>query len=286
MTANIETFSIGASTILLWAKRSGNYPYGATGSIANGSDASMSRYTGFANLALTVPDAPIEPIVADGGVIGQFLGTPLEVVSGAMTARGLDMNFHKAAEGRLIYTDGDFDAMIFSQTCNTYGNLAMVINSKAKSLASGSSGESGWYVTELFNVEVQAKPVGLDGTSFAAKDVPYVLNFNSVDTELNGVSFANGTNYGVRKGFMRHYWSENPVCYHTHVGDGSDTGLTLSFTPAADSSAKVKAWKDGTAVTYGAGAGNFTNTGTAVTFGTAPGAGEKTVIRYEFTTTC
>lgn len=283
MTANVEVFSIGASTIMLWAKRSGNYPYGSTGTISNGADASMARYTGFANLALTVPDAPIEPIVADGGVIGQFLGTPLEVVSGALTARVLDMNFHAAAEGRLIYADGDHDAMIFSQTCNTYGGLALVINSKAKSQASGSTGESGWYVTELFNVEIQTKPIGLDGTSFAVKDVPYVLNFNTVDTELNGVSFATGTNYGVKKGFMRHYWSENPVCYHTHVGDNSDTTLTLAYTPAANSAAKVKLWQDGTAKTYTT---DFSVSGTAFTFVAAPGAGVKSVIRYEFTPSC
>jgi hypothetical protein len=286
MTANVETMSIGASTIMLWAKRNGNYPYGATGTIANGSDASMQRYTGFASLALTVPDAPIEPIVADGGVIGQFLGTPLEVTSGALTTRAVDLNFYAAASGLSIYADGNFDAVMWSQTCNTYGNLALVINSKAKSTASGSLGENGWWVTEIYNVEAQAKPVSLDGTSFAAKDVTFVLSVNQVDTELSGVSFSNGTNYTARKSYARTYWSEYPVCYHTHVGDGSDTSLTLAFTPAGDSSARVKAWKDGTAVTYGAGAGNFTNTGTAVTFGTAPGAGEKTVIRYEFTTTC
>jgi hypothetical protein len=286
MTANVETFSIGASTYLFWAKRNGNYPYGATGTIANGSDSGMPRYTGFASLALTVADAPIEPIIADGGVIGQFIGTPLEIISGAMVARGADLNFHAAASGLSIYADGQHDAIMWSQTCNTYGNLAMVINSKAKSLASGSLGESGWYVTEVFNVEVQPKPASLDGTSFAAKDLNYVLSVNQVDTELNGVSFANGTNYGAKKAYARTYWSEYPVHYHTHIGDNSDTTLTLSYTPAADSTNKVKVWQAGTALTYGAGAGNVTNSGTTVTFGTAPGAGVVSIIRYEFLPSC
>lgn len=286
MTANVKLYSVGVAEYIFYAKKNGNYPYGITGTISNGSDASMGRYTGLASIAITAPEAPTETIQADGGVMGQFKGQALDPITGQLVMKALDLNFHKAAEGRSIYADGDHDAMIYSQSCINYGQLALVINMRAKSMASGSVGENGWFVVEMFNVEAQAQFPSFVGNAFAAVDFPYSLTLNTVDTELNGVSFSNGTNYGKKNGVMKYYWSEYPVHFHTHVGNAADTGVTLTYTPAADNTNKVKAWKNGVAVTYGAGAGNFTNTGTAITFGTAPGAGEKTVIRYEFNPDC
>lgn len=282
MTANVEQFAVGVAEFFLWAKKNGAYPYGATGTLANGSDAGLQRHKGLASAALTFPAVPRSPILGDGGKLGEFLGQVVEVTDANVTFNVFDLNFDVALDGRSIYADGDHDAVIFSTTCVDYADMCAVYNVQAQSFATGSTGEGGWVVFELFDFEASPNMPALSGTSFEAQPVQYQMSLDEVDTELSGLAVSSA-NYGVTQGTVKMYWSENPVCYHTHVGDGTDATLTLDYTPAAADGDKIKLWQDGVAKTYTT---DYTASGTTFTFGTAPTAGVVSVIRYEFVAGC
>jgi hypothetical protein len=282
MATNIQTLSIHNIEYVFWAIRNGNYPYGATGTLANGSDAGMVRYRGAASFAVTVPEAPSVPIIGDGGKLGDFKGRVLESTTGVFSANVYDELFHTASEGRNIYTDNQFPAQILSDTCVDYAPMVMVLNSRAQSQETATLGQKGWLVTEVWNVEAQGMMGEMSGVAFEPVVTSFNLTVNSVATEPTGLAVSS-TNYGVSRGFIKQYWSENPVHFVTHVGDGTDVAVTLPYTPAANSGAKVSLWQNGVAKTYTT---DYTVAGTAFTFVAAPTAGMVSIIRYEFTADC
>jgi len=156
------------------------------------------------------------------------------------------------------------------------------VNAKAQSMATGSLGESGWWVYELWDVEAQSIPGELSGTAYDAVPSTYNLTLESVDTELSGLAVSN-TNYNVKRGYLKKYWSENPVHFVTHLGDGADTTITLDYTPAAETAARFTVWQNGVLKTFTT---DYTVSGTTLTLGAAPTAGVKTIVRYEFADAC
>lgn len=284
MTTNVEQFAVGVAEYFLWARKSGAYPYGATGSLANGSAAGLSRHKGFAAASLTFPQVPRTTILGDGGKLGEFLGKVVDPTAADVTFSVFDQNFDVALDGRSVYADGDHDAVIFTTACQDFAQLCAVYSVQAQSLASGSLNENGWAIFEIWNFEAAPNLPNLSGTSFEAQNVTYQMSLKEADTELSGLTVSNA-NYGVTQGTVKFYWSENPVCYHTLVGDGAVNTITLDYTPAADNANKVKAWNDGVAQTYTT---DFSVSGTTLTIeaGAVPAAGEVFVVRYEFTADC
>jgi len=282
MTAGIQTLAISAAQYVFWAKKNGAYPFGATGTIANGGNAGMARHLGVASLAITIPEASSTPIQGDGGVLGSFKGRPVDPITGSIVFSVMDLVFEATAEGRKLYTDNQFSASVMSETCVNYADLCMVINAKAQSMATGSLGESGYWVYELWDVEAQSIPSELSGTAYDAVPSTYNLTLESVDTEITGLPVSS-TNYGVKRGYLKKYWSENPVHIVTHVGDGADVTATLDLVPAAETAAKFTVVQNGVLKAYTT---DYTVSGQTLTFVAAPTAGVRSVIRYEFSDAC
>lgn len=283
MTTGINSFAVSAAKYFFYAVKSGNYPYGATGTLSNGSDAGMARHKGLASVNLSIPAAPREAILGDGGKLGEFLGAILEASEATVTFNVLDQNYEQAISGALIYADGDFDAQLLSTQCLSPRDMCAVINIKAKSFDAGSVGQDKWLVIELWDYQDRSNFLNeVSGSSYAPVPNTHTLALDETTTEITGLA-VNSTNYGVTQAVMKYYWSENPVCFHTHVGNNSDTTLTLDYTPAANSANKVKLWQNGTAKTYTT---DFSVSGTAFTFAAAPTNGMVSVIRYEFTDSC
>lgn len=282
MTTNVEQFAVGVAEYFFWSQKSGAYPYGATGTISAGGDAGMARHKGLASASLTFPEVPRTAILGDGGKIGEFIGQVTDVTNASVTFNSFDLDFDVALDGRAIYADGDHDAVIYSTNCASYADLCAVYNVRAQSLASGSLGEDAWAVFEIWNFEAAPNLPNLSGTSFDAQPVTYTMSLDEVDTELSGLTVSD-TNYGVTQGTVKFYWSENPVCFHTHVGNNSDDSLTLDYTPAAANGNKVLLWQDGVAQTYTT---DYTVSGTTLTFDSAPGSNVVSVIKYEFLAGC
>ncbi len=283
MTANVNQFAVSAAKYFFWAVKNGNYPYGATGTIANGSDSGMQRHKGLATLNLAFPESPREAILGDGGRLGEFLGAIIEPSGATVGFNILDQNYEAATVSTNVYADGDHDAMIISANCREFNDLCAVINIKAKSFEAGSVGQDKWLVIELWDFQDSSNFLAeLSGSSYAAVANTHTLALDETATELSGLA-VNSTNYGVTQGSIKFYWSENPVTFHTHVGSAADTTLTLDYTPAANSAAKVKLWQAGVAKAYTT---DYTVSGTAFTFVAAPGNGVVSIIKYEFTDAC
>lgn len=283
MTANLNKYAVSAVKYFFWAVKNGNYPYGATGTISNGSDQGMQRHKGLATINVSLPESPREAILGDGGKLGEFLGAILEPSSATVSFSVLDQDYEAAARRTTIYGDGEFDAVIVSTNCVNPNDLCAVLNIKAKAFDTGAAGQDKWLVIELWDYQDATNFLNeLSGSSYAPVLNTHTLALDETSTEITGLA-VNSTNYGVAQGTLKYYWSEYPVAFHTHVGDNSDTGLTLDYTPAANSGAKVQLWQNGTAKTYTT---HYTVSGTAFTFVAAPTTGMVSIIRYQFVDSC
>src|SRR5690242_15449950 len=102
-----------------------------------------------------------------------------------------------------------------------------------------------------FYPKVQIVPLGDAGISNAqATSFTHALIANKSSKKPWGLAFSasnDGTTEAVGIG---PFLSENRVLLHTHIGDGSDTSVTLAKTPAAANGNKVKLFQDGVLKTY------------------------------------
>lgn len=283
MTANVSQFIPSKLQYFFYARKNGSYPYGATGTIAAGSDASMVRHKGLSALSLAFAQSTRKPILGDGGKLGEFLESPLEAGEATVTFTVLDQVYEAAISNQLAYADGEFDAMLHSQKCKTPQDMCAIISGRAKSNEAGSVGQDKWFVLELWDYQDDSDLFNsMSGSDASAVPNTHTLSLDETTVELSGLA-VNSTNYGISQADSKWYWSEYPVAYHTHIGNGADTTLTLDFTPAANSGAKVQLWQDGVLKTYTT---HYSVSGTAFTFAVAPASNVVSIIRYQFVPDC
>jgi hypothetical protein len=283
MPINLNQFTGQGSRYEFWSIKSGVYPYGTTGTIANGADDGMGRLKLLRDFNLAEPQATSNPIQGDNGASGSFLVSSADAYTGDQVVGAFDQTFATKATGRTIVAYDDHDISVVNQGCYTYADMAFVINSPAKSQEAGSVGESGWDVIEFFAVTAQPlTPARTFQTNF---DYQAILTLNLTDTFLWGETLATGGFTLTEAYHTDPIWSEYPVTYHTFIGDGAATTVTLDETPAAASGAKVQYWLDGVKKTYTTDYTVVTST-KILTFVAAPGAGEVAIIRYQFVPGC
>lgn len=278
MTANIEQFTSAGVEEAWWARNSSaGYPMGATGSLTNGSDASMQRLLGVNSVNLNLQQPRQVNVPGDDGVQSIFLFKPEVLPSGDLVLGVFDVNFFSQAQGTNVYADGDWDMVIGQPDAITLSDMTLMTISQGKSKMSGSSGQAQWMVK--IYPKVQVVPLADAGISnAAATSFTHALIANPSSTTpwgtLISAAFTSVTEGAVLGPFL----SEGRPLIHVHVGDGSDTTLTLAKTPTAANGNKVKLWQNGTAKTYTT---DYSVSGTTFTFAAAPGAGVVSVIRYE-----
>lgn len=268
------------------AKKSGVYPYGITGSIANGSDAGMARARGFVSLEETVPAGAVSSAVGDNGVIGGFRQGPVEITTANLGLIVFDHTIFAAMTGSTIYTDGEYDISWRSQRCLTIPDCMLVLNGRMKSQDSGAVNLAGWWTKIYPSVELFLEGESFSGQSPDAATYTFSVLINDVDTTPWGESIA--TNYGQTYGFVsRPIIADYPITFHTFVGNNSTDNFTVDETAAAASSDKVPVWADGTKLTYTTDYTIVPSTG-VLTFeaGALPGEGEVDIVMYQFTVSC
>jgi hypothetical protein len=260
------------------ARKNGVYPYGITGTLANGSDAGMQLFKGFVELALTVPEAATIALLADGGVIGTRRGQPAAPISGTQTMLLIDQNVSIQSDGRVLYTEGSQEVELGSQFDLAYNKFCAVYNQRGEDRESASPTNI-WWVTELLDFEWQRLLAGLSGTDFNARGDSYSMSVSEVAKDLFGVTFT-VPNYGKTKGWFRRYQSDYPVYYHTFIGDGVTTTTTLDYLPASADAEGVRYTKGGVLQTYTTNYTVSTSTG-VVTYVAAPAAGTVNILRVK-----
>lgn len=281
MTTNIEQFASAGLDNLWWAVNvsGGSYPYGTAGTIANGSDAGMGRLLGVQSLSVQIPQPRRANSMGDDGTQASWVFQPIESPTGDLVLGVFDLNFVAKSQGAKVYADGDFDTVAMFIENATYNQMTIVTNSQAKSRMSGSSGEAGW-LTKIYP-RVQVVPLGDAGLENGRETTfTHALTIDKSDKKPWGTSFST-TNDGTASAGVITFFSNNRVTMHTHVSDASDLTFTLSKLPAAASAAKVKAWRNGTALTYTTDFTVNASTG-VVTLVSAGTAGDVVVVRYEY----
>lgn len=280
MTNNVEAFNSAGLERVLWAMNSSaGYPYGTAGAIANGGDAGMGRLIGTQNINLPLQPPRQVPISGDDAPQAVYFFAPEQLPSGDLVLANIDVNLWAKSQGINVYADGDWDVITGQPDNLTFNQMTLITTAQAKSAMAGSVGNAGWMTT--IYPRVQIVPIGVQSQANAtASNFSHQLIANRFDALPWGtaMSVANqGTTGGAQYG---PFYSENRVALHTHVGDGTDTAVTLTYTPAAATAAKIKVYQAGVLMTITT---DWTVSGSTITFVVAPAAGVVTVIRYEYT---
>ena len=277
---------IGPSEYAFIAKKNGVYPYGITGTLANGADAGMSRAIGFTALDETVPAGTQSSAVGDNRVISGFRQGPTELATAALGFIVFDHTIVAELTGSTIYTDGEYDISWRSQRCITIPNCVLMVSSRAKSQDSGAANEPGWSTKIYPAVELVQEGESYNGQSADAVLFNFAVTMNEVDTTPWGELIA--TNYGQDYGFStRPIITDYPMTMHTYIGDGSTTSFVLDETPAAADALKVPDFEDGVALTYTTDYTAVEATKTvAYEAGAIPAAAAVNIVPYQFVPGC
>ena len=281
---NISQMTALGSRYTFFGVRVGNYLNGATSTtLANGVTAGMLRVNGVQNFAMTRPALSTVTVAGDNGKIGQYSIAPTDSVTGTLGTAVFDMNFETVMTKRTLKVSGGFDMTPLSNQCLSYENLVFVINTPAQSNESGTKGQAGYLVTELYSV--QAQPTGQTFGLNTSVVFEYTLSLNESDRDLFGTTLSG---YNANSVFGVQYFSPKPIHYAVYVGDGTSgqATATLDYDIAEASADAVQVAINGTAQTYST---HFTAnlTTNKVSFvGTIPASGEIAVIRYMFNPKC
>ena len=279
MTTNVDQFNTAGLERVEWAvNSSAGYPYGVTGSIANGADAGMGRILGAQNFNLPLQPPRQVSIPGDDSVQAIYFFQPETLPNGDMVLGNIDLNLWAKSQGIKNYTDGDWDAVVGQPDSPTFNQLTIITTSQAKSAQSGSVGNAGWF--HKIYPRVQLVPIGDQGqTSAGPTNFTHQMIANMTDKLPWGTSFSLANN-GTTRGAMYLLKSEYRMTLHTHVSDASDTSIVLAYTPAAATANKIKVYRNGTLLTITT---DWSVSGSTITLVSAGSAGDVVVVRYEHT---
>jgi len=258
------------------------YAMGITGSLANGSDAGSYQMMGVKTGDMQLPEPDKTDITGDDRFLGAFVWPLSASPSGSIEAAVYDQDLFTALEGTTKRALGGAELHVLGGQEASPKDVCMVFQSEAKSQTTGFAG-----LSKKFGIIVPKAAVSVLGPSTFNErgeiNARLAVTIQSADKYPWGEALS-VANEGVTNGVMIPFTSDYWVDIHAFVGDGSTTTVTLDHTPAGDGTgtpARVLVWKNGTALTV---TSDFTvNTSTkVVTFVTAPAAGDKVIIWYEW----
>lgn len=279
MTNNVDQFnSAGLARVHYAFNSAAGYPYGTSGSIANGGDASVGQLIGAQNVNLPLQPPRIIPIGGDDGPQAQYFFEAESNPNGDMVLANVDLNLWAKSQNMNVYADGDWDVVVGQPEGAVYKQLTLITLAQAKSAASGSVGNAGYYVK--IYPRVQIIPIGDQGqTNATATNFTHQLIANKFDVLPWGTAMSVANQGTLRGAVYGPFYSENRVALHTHVSDASDLSFTLAYTPAAATAAKIKVYRNGTLLTITT---DWSVSGKVITLVSAGSAGDVVVVRYEY----
>ena len=279
-------FKLGPVEYAWVAQKNGVYPYGITGTIANGSDAGMARALAFTELAENVPVGSQSNAVADNRNYGGFRQGPTEQPTSTLGFLIFDASIITALRGSTIYTDGEYDISWRSNRCLTLPDCALILNGRCKSEDSGAVNLPGWWTKIYPSVELTQTGLTHSGTSPDVAAIAFEVTLNEVDTTPWGQTIA--TNYAQAYGFVSDpIITDYPITLHTLVGDNTVVTYAVDETPAAADVNKFPLWIAGTKKTYTTDYAVVTATKTVTIEAAAkPAAGVVAINLYQFVPGC
>jgi len=258
------------------------YAMGITGSLSNGSDAGSYQVQGVKAGDFQLPEPDKTDITGDDRFLGAFVWPLSASPSGSIEMAVYDQDLFVALEGTTKRTLGGAELHVLGGEEASPQDVCMIFQSEAKSRTSGYVG-----LSKKFGLIIPKASVSVLGPSTLNErgeiNARLSVTIQTADQYPWGEAFSLA-NEGVTNGVMIPFTSDYWVDLHAFVGDGTATTVTLDHTPAGDGTgtpARVKVWKNGTALTVTT---DFTvNTSTkVVTFTSAPAAGDKVEIWYEW----
>jgi hypothetical protein len=270
-----------------WMVRNGAYPYGTTGTIANGSSAGPGELAGVKSVAVTEPPPDVIIPTGNNGALGPFTLQSAAATQGVITNAGGDQTLTAKSNGLKVVSQGTWDIMGFGATCYTFAQLMFLFNSPAKSLEAATLNEQGWVNTIILNAENFSN--GLPQmTERAVMDWLNNLTLSASSTLPWGEALVAATHgKSAFKGVQ--ISSPQPLWEHTYISNGSSTtdAFVLDKTPYAANGSSVVIWKNGSATPLAYTTDYTVNLTTrAVSLVAAGTAGDKYVVWYEYVYDC
>ena len=288
---NIQEFAgaAGNNTYIYWGRWGSNatlsaFVAGTTGTVGAGTSAGMGRWVSMGAITWTIPELPSIAVPNEGGSTDIVRGQATDAPTGELTYGVMDLDVPAAATNALIQTVGAHDVVADSMVCKTFYPLHLVINVPGYSRDSTKPGTV-WVVHEFLYTQMD---IIADNniTQGNALENSARLTFNHTTILPWGTAITSALTGFNQAWRIMPYVSENPIYYHTYVGNNAVGTCTLDTAPVSNDGDALMAWKNGVLMTYGAGAGNYTTVGTTVTFGTTPAALETWVFRVQHSPTC
>ncbi len=279
MAVNIQQFAAAGVDQVQWGiLDSDGYFMGTTGELTAGQDAGMGLIIGSKTADYSIPDPVRQNVTGDDRRLVTFQFDSPDPSAFNLEIAGPDFALIAAATGKAPRILEDWDMSLLRPGSLTFSNVCLLLTSQSKSLESGSFGSPGFAHMLLPRVEMMYQ-----GRSGVTEQGVHVARFsciaNPTDTWPTGELLTIADD-GDTQADGTEWYSENRVSMHAHVGNAADAAMTLAYTPAANSAAKVLNWQTGVQRTYTT---HYSTVGTAFTFAAAPGASVKDIVLYEYT---
>lgn len=262
---------------------SSGFGAGLVGSLANGEDAPSYYMKGIQTADLAMPDPETTAILGNDIYLGAFTWGLGQAPAGSIEMGVYDIDLAVAAEATKRKTLGGIEMHVVGAREATYQDMAFILQSRAKSQDSGSSGLS--LVTGYIVPKAEAAWLGWTGLrQREALGARMRIAVQMADV-LPWTEALSDTDFGATEGIMLGFTAGHYLASHTFIGDGVTDTVVLDYTPAGDDTASpavVHILQDGVALTPTT---DFTVTPATktITFqaGSIPAAGKVNGILYE-----
>lgn len=234
---NIKDFiAAGFDSLQLAFLDSNGFPAGVTGSVSQGSVASMQRFAGVKTAEIQLPETPIVSVTGDDGLLGTFQFQSNEPRSFALNLGEMNLSILNKSQGTSLYTVGSYyDFAAFDPANQSFVDCVLLASSQAKSMESGNRG-AGYYHMLLPLSQLQWR--GNNREEQSAIDFPWNVIMNRADTLPWGTPISSDT-FGKDAMTGAIWFSQNRMTLDTYRYNGSDTTYLLSRVPFTDANGKI-----------------------------------------------
>ena len=286
MAVNVKEFTSAGADVALFSARDGaGYMIGMTASAPSAGDQDgnpAGRLEGIKNFPHTVSEPQTITVTGDDGVISQYQFEPVDLPSFVFDTGTRNLTFEGLCQGTLTQSVGDSEIGVIQPVEATYQDMIMIIQSQAKSRASGSKNAAQWDILLVPNCQIV--PLSKDSAQErAAATIRYRCTTNPTDTFPWGLAVSDANN-GCTEAAAFVITAENRIHMHRFTGNASAVQFNLDYTPAEASGDKCHVYVDGVLQAYTTA--YTVNTGNKTLdfeTGSTPGSGAKIVIWYEYT---
>lgn len=206
---------------------------GATGS-------GMGRLQGAKTAPLSVNEPDTVNATGDDTALAQFVFDSNELPNGVLEFAVTALDVEAIMQGTSTVDYGEIRMGVRQPKDVTRPNICLLLQARAKSADSGSSGLSRWHgvMVPVCNIT----PMGGDFSERTPLNSRYAITAQMADTLPWGATLQTAI-HGTEKAPLLPFIADNPVTIHSFVGTGAVTAFTLGLTPV--STAKTEVFIDG-----------------------------------------